>query len=25
VNELVEKYGSTGYVDTSMLAAQNIN
>ncbi len=25
VQELVEKYGATGYVDTSMLAAQNIH
>ena len=25
VRELVEKYGTTGYVDTSMLAAQNIH
>ncbi len=24
INELVEKYGTTGYVDTSMLALQNI-
>ena len=25
IQELVEKYGATGYVDTSMLAAQNIH
>jgi len=25
IEELVEKYGATGYVDTSMLAAQNVN
>ncbi len=25
IQELVAKYGETGYVDTSMLAAQNIN
>ncbi|HEY5341724.1 MAG TPA: VOC family protein [Candidatus Aquilonibacter sp.] len=25
VHELVDKYGTTGYVDTSMLAAQNIH